>query len=117
MGSPYLAAATAEVAASVRWVDGRCRCLETGFGWGLALTRSKRQDKPQPTPTNATKPTQVEVKKIQHAAAGAAPGSQATPGPGAVVRACIARLPPGYERIEIESLQDDQIWGLDGFDT
>lgn len=36
--------------------------------------------------------------------------------PGAVVRACISKVPPGYSRIEVASM-DDAIWGLDGFDT
>ncbi|KAI8468236.1 MAG: hypothetical protein J3K34DRAFT_523129 [Monoraphidium minutum] len=54
---------------------------------------------------------EVEVKKV------AAGESAAGAGAGAVVRACVARLPPGYARVEIEMLQDDAIWGLDGFDT
>ena len=33
-----------------------------------------------------------------------------------VIRSCIAKLPPGYERIDV-SLMDDGIWGVDGFDT
>ncbi|GBF91515.1 hypothetical protein Rsub_04255 [Raphidocelis subcapitata] len=55
---------------------------------------------------------EVEVRKF---AAGAAAGAPRPP--AAVVRACVARLPPGYERVEIEALPDDQLWGLDGFDT
>lgn len=54
---------------------------------------------------------QVEVRKFQSSA------DAATRPPAAVVRACITKLPPGYGRVEVESLQDDQIWGLDGFDT
>ena len=70
---------------------------------------------------------EVEVFKLKtadddNAAAGAAAaagdgGGGGGGGRGAVVRACVARLPPGYARVEVESLQDDQIWGLDGFDT
>ena len=56
------------------------------------------------------------MHKIEDAAAAAAAGGSSG-GSGVVVRACVARLPPGYERIEIELLQDDHIWGLDGFDT
>ncbi|KAL6748609.1 hypothetical protein V8C86DRAFT_2873506 [Haematococcus lacustris] len=33
-----------------------------------------------------------------------------------VVRACLARLPPGYELVEVTQMTD-QIWGVDGFDT
>lgn len=33
-----------------------------------------------------------------------------------VVRACIAGVPPGYSRIEVDVL-DDPIWGADGWDT
>lgn len=33
-----------------------------------------------------------------------------------VVRTCIAAVPPGYGRLEIDSLEDD-IWGADGYDT
>ena len=52
---------------------------------------------------------EVEVRKLQagEARADAAP---------AVVRTCIAGVPPGYARLEIDML-DDQIWGVDGFDT
>jgi hypothetical protein len=63
-----------------------------------------------PTPPKTT--PQVEVRKYSAGAAAGAP-----PPPGAVVRACVARLPPSYERVEIEGLPDDQLWGLDGFDT
>lgn len=33
-----------------------------------------------------------------------------------VIRACIAKIPPGYPRVEITQMTD-QIWGVDGFDT
>jgi len=59
---------------------------------------------------------EVEVTKFSDAAAAAAAAGSSS-SKGAVVRACVARLPPGYARVEIESLQDDAIWGLDGFDT
>jgi hypothetical protein len=35
---------------------------------------------------------------------------------GQVVRTCIARIPPGYERLELSQLLD-AVWGVDGFDT
>lgn len=31
-----------------------------------------------------------------------------------VVRACITKLPPGYQRVDVEELRDP-IWGVDGF--
>ncbi|KAK9821986.1 hypothetical protein WJX81_003036 [Elliptochloris bilobata] len=34
----------------------------------------------------------------------------------AVVRSCIARVPPGYTRIKVD-LMDDPLWGSDGWDT
>jgi len=34
-----------------------------------------------------------------------------------IVRACIAKLPPGYPRVEISQVPLDEIWGQDGFDT
>ncbi|KAL4854814.1 hypothetical protein ACK3TF_004511 [Chlorella vulgaris] len=34
-----------------------------------------------------------------------------------VVRACIAGVPPGYSRLEVRDVPDDDIWGVDGFDT
>ena len=37
-------------------------------------------------------------------------------GAEAVVRSCIARVPPGYARIEVDLL-DDPMWGSDGWDT
>ncbi len=43
-------------------------------------------------------------------AAGAEAGAEA------VVRACIARVPPGYTRLEVDML-DDPLWGADGWDT
>ncbi len=33
-----------------------------------------------------------------------------------VIRSCIARIPPGYVRLELNEMAD-QIWGVDGFDT
>jgi hypothetical protein len=61
----------------------------------------------------------VEVRKFADGQDGGSSGSGSSSGGGggAVVRSCIARLPPGYARVEIDALQDDQIWGLDGFDT
>ena len=53
--------------------------------------------------------TQVEVRKFGGANAEA-------DGAPAVVRACIAAVPPGYSSIEI-ALLGDQIWGSDGWDT
>lgn len=40
-------------------------------------------------------------------------GSQAAT---SVVRTCIAAVPPGYDRLEIDAMED-AIWGADGFDT
>jgi len=51
--------------------------------------------------------SQVAVYKY---AAGAEAGAEA------VVRACIARVPPGYARLEVDVL-DDPLWGADGWDT
>lgn len=51
---------------------------------------------------------QVEVRKVKQGG-----GSDAAP---AVIRSCIARVPPGYERIEISQMSDS-IWGSDGWDT
>ncbi|KAL4424714.1 hypothetical protein ABPG77_000057 [Micractinium sp. CCAP 211/92] len=34
-----------------------------------------------------------------------------------VVRACIAGVPPGYERLEVREVPEDDIWGVDGYDT
>ena len=34
----------------------------------------------------------------------------------AVARACVAGVPPGYARLEIDDL-GDAIWGVDGYDT
>lgn len=39
-----------------------------------------------------------------------------TPSTG-VVRACIAGVPPGYERLEVREVPEDDIWGVDGYDT
>mmetsp|Transcript_17849 Transcript_17849/g.49901 ORF Transcript_17849/g.49901 Transcript_17849/m.49901 type:complete len:142 (-) Transcript_17849:433-858(-) len=33
-----------------------------------------------------------------------------------VIRSCIAKIPPGYARVDITQMTD-QIWGVDGFDT
>ena len=54
----------------------------------------------------------VEVRKVA-----AGDSSTGDGGTGAMVRACIAKLPPGYARVEIHAMQDDQIWGLDAWDT
>lgn len=62
---------------------------------------------------------QVEVTKHTSADPGPSGGGQpgeARPSPS-IVRSCIARLPPGYARLEVDALQDDAIWGVDGFDT
>lgn len=34
-----------------------------------------------------------------------------------VLRACIAKVPRGYSRIELDKLPEDAIWGQDGYDT
>ena len=52
---------------------------------------------------------QMEVRKLGGA-------STDVDGAPAVVRACIAAIPPGYSRIEIAPLVD-AIWGSDGWDT
>lgn len=51
---------------------------------------------------------QVEVWKYS---AGASSGSNS------VARACIAGIPPGYERLEIREVPEDDFWGVDGYDT
>ena len=38
-------------------------------------------------------------------------------GGSVVVRACIAKVPKGYPRLELDLLPDDMVWGQDGFDT
>eukprot|EP00877_Chromochloris_zofingiensis_P006883 jgi/Chrzof1/2448/Cz11g16050.t1_FDX6[v5.2] len=55
---------------------------------------------------------EVEVTKFKGSSL---PGDDSPPAP-AVIRACIAKIPPGYDRLEIDQLQD-AIWGLDGYDT
>jgi hypothetical protein len=50
---------------------------------------------------------QVEVIKV------AADGERSPP---AVVRACIAAVPRGYVRLEVDHVEDP-IWGTDGWDT
>lgn len=55
---------------------------------------------------------QVEVYKYT----GDAEHDKAAGSSPAVVRACIAKVPPGYSRIEVAQMED-AIWGLDGFDT
>lgn len=52
-------------------------------------------------------PPQVEFDKVS--AEGKSSGST-------VIRACIAKLPPGYAQLKISQMTD-QIWGVDGFDT
>lgn len=57
---------------------------------------------------------EVEFRKYQTGAVnGGSSGS--TPAAAAVIRACIAKLPPGYDRIEITEMMD--AWNQDGFDT
>lgn len=62
------------------------------------------------------RPAQVEVRKLKAGEGGGGSGGAPAVVP-AVVRACVARLPPGYARVEVDYMADDQIWGLDGFDT
>lgn len=50
---------------------------------------------------------QVEVVKVDASGVAAAP---------VVVRSCIAGIPPGYAKIEIDEIVDT-IWGVDGLDT
>ncbi len=57
--------------------------------------------------THSSPLSQVAVYKY---AAGAEAGAEA------VVRACIARVPPGYTRLVVDVL-DDPLWGADGWDT
>jgi ferredoxin len=60
---------------------------------------------------------EVDVFKISGDGSGSGGSGSGSSGAGAVVRACVARLPPGYARVEVDALPDDTIWGLDGFDT
>lgn len=65
-------------------------------------------------PAVPTRP-QVEVRKYGEGESSSSGGADASA--GAMVRACVAKLPPGYARVEVDALQDDQIWGLDAWDT
>ena len=47
---------------------------------------------------------------------GSGSGGSTRPSVG-IVRACIAGVPPGYARLEVREVPDDNIWGVDGFDT
>ena len=49
---------------------------------------------------------EVEVRKI----------GGGSDGEAVVVRSCVAGVPPGYERIEVDLLSDS-IWSVDGYDT
>jgi hypothetical protein len=49
---------------------------------------------------------QVEVRKFKDGRADEA----------AVIRSCIAKVPPSYDRIEVSQLSDS-IWGSDGWNT
>jgi hypothetical protein len=58
---------------------------------------------------------EVEVEKFSHDPAN--PEGVPLLGSGrSVIRSCIAKVPPGYPRVEITQMTD-QIWGVDGFDT
>jgi hypothetical protein len=35
---------------------------------------------------------------------------------GLVIRTCVAQVPPGFKRLELNPM-GDEIWGVDGFDT
>jgi hypothetical protein len=49
----------------------------------------------------------VEVVKVDGSGVASAP---------MVARSCVAGIPPGYARIEIDDIVD-AIWGVDGYDT
>jgi xanthine dehydrogenase iron-sulfur cluster and FAD-binding subunit A len=51
---------------------------------------------------------EVEVAKLVDSSA-------SDPSP-AVIRACIAKVPPGYAELRVKNMED-AIWGQDGFDT
>ncbi|PRW20476.1 (2Fe-2S)-binding [Chlorella sorokiniana] len=38
-------------------------------------------------------------------------------GSNGVARACIAGIPPGYQRLEIREMAVDDFWSVDGYDT
>lgn len=65
---------------------------------------------PRSSSLDSTALVQVEVRTVQ---AGGVSSSSEAP---AVVRACIAKVPPGYERMEVSQLSDS-IWGSDRWDT
>lgn len=50
---------------------------------------------------------EVEIAKLDGS------GSDSSP---AVIRACIAKVPPGYTELQVRNMED-AIWGQDGFDT
>ena len=62
---------------------------------------------PMPMPCPLPNP-QVEVWKYS---------SADSSGSNSVARACIAGIPPGYERLEIREVPEDDFWGVDGYDT
>lgn len=54
---------------------------------------------------------EVELHRYKDAQGGPVDG-----GP-VVVRACIAKVPRGWGRVEVGMMADDQVWGQDGWDT
>lgn len=52
--------------------------------------------------------SQVEVWKFS---------SGDSSGSSSIARACIAGIPPGYQRLEVREVPLDGVWGVDGYDT
>jgi hypothetical protein len=59
----------------------------------------------------------VQVELSKHVSSESAGDSSQAQASTVIVRSCIARVPRGYPRIDIDAMQDDAIWGVDGFDT
>lgn len=61
---------------------------------------------------------EVELRRYEGAEGeGDSGGDEAPPPAAVVVRACVAVVPAGASRVEIDLLDDGGAWGLDGWDT
>lgn len=101
----------------------RCSCVEGGERPRLEppckwLLPSCSSPPPEPLPPPVPHPSSCsqgscgvcEVEVWRYSGGGGVPST-------GVARACVARVPPGYARIEVHEMPDDAIWGVDGYDT
>eukprot|EP00983_Pelagomonas_calceolata_P025776 807323-Pelagomonas_calceolata.AAC.6 len=94
-------------------------CGKAAYAYSLSLLAlGYTQLVPHPHFLACIQVCEVEVEKFSTVPGpdGSSGGKDLKGSGRSVIRSCIAKIPPGYARVDITQMTD-QIWGVDGFDT